>query len=291
MPAINTDTPQEASWIIGALHETTEKVNRALEQYRFDDAASEIYQFFWGSFCDHYIEFAKDRLEFFEATDRTKSAVVLASLINVFETSLRLLSPFMPFLTEELWRAVYRNHLPAKSIALAKYPSADPAFIKALNDVRAESQDLKHVIDLIRIVRSHRKERNVPEKASVGITIWAPEPNVRRIIEETEKSIRRQAHVDEIEYSEFSLARHSTPAFDVAVVYERPIDIPAERDRLTKDIAKYEKGLAAAERQLGNENFLSKAPAQVVEGLKKQEAETRLLLEKAQAALDALPAE
>ena len=289
MPEINTDTPQEASWIIGALHETTEKVNRALEHYRFDDAASEIYQFFWGSFCDHYIEFVKDRLEFFEATDRTKSAVVLASLINIFETSLRLLSPFMPFLTEELWHAVYRNRPPAKSIALTKYPSADPAFIEALNDVRAESQDLKHVIDLIRIVRSQRKERNVPEKASVSITIWAPEPNVRRIIEKTEKSIRRQAHVDKIEYSEFSLAQHSSPAFDVAIVYQRTIDLPAERERLTKDIAKYEKGLAAADRQLGNESFLAKAPAQVVEGLKKQESETRTLLEKARAALEALP--
>ncbi len=75
----------------------------------------------------------------------------------------------------------------------------------------------------------------------------------------------------------------------MAVVYERTIDVAAERDRLTRDIAKYEKGLAAAERQLGNEGFLSKAPAHVVEGLKKQEGETRLRLEKARASLDALP--
>ena len=87
------------------------------------------------------------------------------------------------------------------------------------------------------------------------------------------------------------LSKHSTPDFDVAVIYERTIDVPAERERLTKDIAKYEKGLAAAERQLGNESFLAKAPAHVVEGLKKQEAETRLLLGKARAALDALPKE
>jgi valyl-tRNA synthetase len=77
----------------------------------------------------------------------------------------------------------------------------------------------------------------------------------------------------------------------ISVVYERTIDVAAERERLTKDIAKYEKGLAAAERQLGNQAFLEKAPPQVVEGLKKQEAETRLLLEKARAALKALPEE
>jgi valyl-tRNA synthetase len=75
----------------------------------------------------------------------------------------------------------------------------------------------------------------------------------------------------------------------VAAIYERTIDVAAERERLTKDIAKYEKGLAAAERQLGNESFLAKAPPQVVEGLKKQEAETRHLLEKARAALNSLP--
>jgi len=80
----------------------------------------------------------------------------------------------------------------------------------------------------------------------------------------------------------------SNPDFEVQVLYEKKIDIPAERERLTKDIAKYEKGVTSAERQLGNESFLAKAPAQVVEGLKKQEAETRLLLEKARFALENL---
>jgi valyl-tRNA synthetase len=85
------------------------------------------------------------------------------------------------------------------------------------------------------------------------------------------------------------LSKHSAATFDVAVIYERTIDVPAETERLTRDIAKFEKGLAAAARQLGNEGFLAKAPVQVVEGLKKQEAETRLLLEKALAALADLP--
>jgi valyl-tRNA synthetase len=81
----------------------------------------------------------------------------------------------------------------------------------------------------------------------------------------------------------------SERGFDASIDYERQIDVPAERDRLTKEITKYEKGLASADRQLGNEGFLAKAPAQVVEGLKKQAAETRFLLEKAQSALAALP--
>ena len=83
----------------------------------------------------------------------------------------------------------------------------------------------------------------------------------------------------------------SEKGFDASIDYEQPIDVPAERERLGKDIAKFEKGIAAAERQLGNESFVAKAPAQVVEGLKKQEAEKRHLLEKALAALEALPKE
>jgi valyl-tRNA synthetase len=83
----------------------------------------------------------------------------------------------------------------------------------------------------------------------------------------------------------------STASFDVEVVYARQIDVPAERERLTKELAKLEKGLQAAERQLGNEAFMAKAPAHIVEGLRKQSTETRLLYDKAKAALDALPAE
>ena len=81
----------------------------------------------------------------------------------------------------------------------------------------------------------------------------------------------------------------STASFDVAVIYERKIDVAAERERLSKDLAKYEKGLAGAKRQLGNEAFLAKAPQSVVDGLKKQQAETKLLYDKTKDALDALP--
>jgi valyl-tRNA synthetase len=83
----------------------------------------------------------------------------------------------------------------------------------------------------------------------------------------------------------------STVEFDVAVIYERQIDVAADRERLTKDRAKYEKGLAAAEKQLGNEAFMAKAPAHIIEGLRKQAAETKMLYDKTKAALDALPSE
>ncbi len=116
----------------------------------------------------------------------------------------------------------------------------------------------------------------------------------KKIFTDSAQIIEKLARVTELRFVPGiteGLAKHSTSRFDVAVVYERKIDLGAERERLTKDIAKFEKGIAAADRQLGNEGFLAKAPANVVEGLKKQHAETTLLLEKAKAALAALPPE
>jgi valyl-tRNA synthetase len=147
------------------------------------------------------------------------------------------------------------------------------------------------VQSLIVEVRALRKEIGVEEKAVTPIELRIGEP-LKTIVQQSSAIVERLARVSELRFVDqitAGLPKHSTPEFDVAAVYERTIDVPAERERLTRDIAKYEKGLAAAERQLGNERFLDKAPAHVVEGLKKQELETRLLLEKAQAAFRALP--
>ncbi len=133
MPTVGEDAPLEARWIVAELHAAAANVNQALENYRFDDAANAIYQFFWGSFCDWYLEIVKLRLDF-EASQRASESAgerdarlaatqsALTTLVGVFEAALRLLSPFMPFLTEELWHAVYDGKPPAKSIALTRYP-------------------------------------------------------------------------------------------------------------------------------------------------------------------------
>ena len=145
--------------------------------------------------------------------------------------------------------------------------------------------------NLIIEVRALRKEVGVEEKAMIPIEIRIHAIN-QPVLEQNRDIIERLARVSEVRFVKHiapGLSKHSTATFDVAVIYERTIDVPAERERLTKEIAKYEKGLAAAERQLGNTGFLAKAPTNVVEGLKKQESETRLLLEKAKAALEALP--
>jgi valyl-tRNA synthetase len=295
MPTAADDAPIEARWIIAELNDTAAKMNASLAEYRFDEAANTIYQFFWGSFCDWYLEIVKLRLDFGGTlvTNGTAGQIegdlgathaALTTLVSVFEASLRLLSPIMPFITEELWHAIYDGNPPAKSIALTRFPVATP-----YQDRHAQD-DMPELQSLITEIRALRKEAGAEEKAVVPVEVRA-DAAFKELAEENRDIIEKLARVSEVRFVEAitdGLSKHSTPAFDVAVVYERTIDVAAERERLTKDIAKYEKGVASAERQLGNEAFLAKAPAQVVQGLKKQEAETRQLLDKARIALNAL---
>jgi valyl-tRNA synthetase len=295
MPTVAADAPLEARWIVAELHATAAKVNQSLENYRYDDAANTIYQFVWGGFCDWYLEIVKLRLDF-EASQRDGESATqrdarlagtraaLTTLVQVFEASLRLMSPFMPFLTEEVWHAVYDGNPPVKSIALTSYPKAEVTDESAL-------QQMLLMQNLVVEIRALRKGIGVEEKASTPVEVRI-DAALQAVVCENSAIVERLARVSEVKFvSEVSagLSKHSAATFDVAVIYERTIDVPAETERLTRDIAKFEKGLAAAARQLGNEGFLAKAPVQVVEGLKKQEAEMRLLLEKALAALADLP--
>jgi len=288
MPAVDEDAPLEARWITSELWKTAAEVNRSLDNYRYDDAANTIYQFFWGSFCDWYLEIVKLRLDFSGPVNKALTTASLTTLVQVFETSLRLLSPFMPFITEEIWHSIYDGNPPAKSIALAAYPFEDDSMI----DVSAINQ-MALIQSLIVEARTLRKEIGVEEKATTPIEVRT-DAATQAIISENSAIVERLARVSEIRFvNEISagLSKHSTPSFDVAVVYERTIDASAERARLLKDRAQYEKIIANAERQLGNEGFLSKAPPHIVEGLKKQRDEAQRLLDQARRDLDALPPE
>ena len=268
----------EDRWICSRSNQIVLAVNSALRGYRFHEAANHIYDFFWGEFCDWYLELIKPRL--MESASPETARAACANLVNLFDGALRLLHPVMPFITEEIWHAMYAGQPPLKSIAFAAYPLGDVTQI----DLATETQ-MAILQDLIACVRNLRAELKVEPKVKVPVEVFAHEPGIRRLIEENLGAVERLGSVESVKFVESSLAKlagaRSTSRFDVHVVYEKKIDVAAECERLKKELEKMEKEIANGERQLSNEGFLAKAPAKVVDGLRARAEELKVLRAKA----------
>ena len=277
----------EDRWILSRFNRAARDVNESLQTYRFDEAATRIYDFFWGEFCDWYLELIKPRLNFEEGADTSAARAACSNLVNLFEASLRMLHPVMPFITEEIWHAIYDGAPPLRSIAFAAYPAANQEQI----DLNAETE-MAILQDLIVAVRNLRAELKVEPKVKVPIEVFAYDPQIRAMFEQNLGALERLASVEKASFVAASLEKvpgvRSTSRFDVHVIYEKKIDVAAERERLTKDLEKIEKEQANGQRQLSNEQFLAKAPAKVVEGLKTRAEELKGLREKALAQLKEL---
>jgi valyl-tRNA synthetase len=269
-------TTLEDRWILSRFNRVSGTVNEALPAYRFDEAANAIYDFFWGEFCDWYIELIKPRLtEGFEGAN-----VACANLVALFEASLRLLHPIMPFITDEIWHAIYDGKPPQKSLALATYPRPDDNQI----DKSAETQ-MAILQDLIVSIRNLRAALQVETKAKVPVEVFTEEREIRILIEQNLGALERLgANVEALQFTDNSLeklpnVRH-TARFDVRLTYEKKIDIAAERDKIKKELQKAENEKANGERQLSNEQFIAKAPTHVVDKLRARVEELRVLIDK-----------
>jgi valyl-tRNA synthetase len=285
LPGFSTETLEDR-WILSRFNKVAREVHEALETYRFHEASHVVYHFFWGEFCDWYIELVKPRLE---DSDAAAARRTFANLLSVFEGALRLLSPFMPFITEEIWHAIYDGNPPLKSISLAAYPEADSAQIS--DEAETEMAIVQDLIQAVRNVRAEIADIKAQPRIKTPIEVFAA-TEIQQLIERNRGALERLANVSEITFvgeslEKASLAR-STARFDVRLVYEQKVDFAAGRERLTRELKKLETEFANNQRQLGNENFLSKAPAHVVEGLRRREGELKLLLEKARAGLKEL---
>jgi len=285
LPGFSTATLEDR-WILSRFNRVAQEANEALEQYRFHEAAHVVYHFFWGEFCDWYIELVKPRLAPVTSGERIHARIAFENVVRVFEASLRLLSPFMPFITEEIWHAVYDGMPPCKSIALASYPKPDPQQI-----LPSEETDMAMLQELIVSVRNIRAELKAEPKAKLDIEVFCDE-QLRDVFQRNHNAVQRLANVERMIFVNESLAKvanaRGSARFDVRLVYEQKVDVVAERERLTKDVERLTKEIAKAEAQLKNESFLAKAPVNVVDGLRKKHDENVLLLEKAQAALSEL---
>jgi valyl-tRNA synthetase len=193
----------------------------------------------------------------------------------------------MPFITEEIWQAIYDANPPLKSVALAAYPQADEKQFSL-----AAETSMAILQDLIVAVRNLRAELKVEQKQKVPIQVFTQEAEIRSLFEENRGAIERLANIESMTFVEQSLSKlsdaRSTARFDVLVVYEKKIDVAAECTRLKKELEQIEKEIGNGQRQLGNEQFLAKAPAKVVDGMRARAQELSVLREKAQSKLDEL---
>ncbi|GAB6932269.1 valine--tRNA ligase [Calditerricola satsumensis] len=246
-------------WILHRLSETVGDVTRLLEQYEFGEAARVLYNFIWDEFCDWYIEMAKIPLG---SGDEAAKKTTRAVLVHTLDTILRLLHPYMPFVTEEIWQ-----HLPheGQTLVLAKWPEPNAAhrFPEAVREMR-------FLVETIRAVRNLRAEVNVPLSKPIDLHIKADSADVLALLEKgrvyVERFCRPQTLVMGVDVAKpaKSLSAVVTGA-QVFVPLEGLVDIAQEIQRLEKELATLNKEVERAEKKLANPNFVAKAPAEVVE--------------------------
>jgi valyl-tRNA synthetase len=283
--AYQGSVPLVDAWLFARLAAAVELVNDALANYRFHEAAQGVYEFFWGDFCDWYIEWVKPELQ---SADRERAAVAWKNLFAAFDAALRLLHPFMPFLTEELWHQLPQR-AGARSIALDQFPEVHDRWknAKAVEDVIA----IQEVATALRTIRAELK---VDAKKKVAAEFSASNARTDKLVQENREAIERFAVLSELrtvarQQSEArSGAVRSTATFDVRIAYADTLDPAAEKTRLKKEIEGLQKAIASKERQLGDDTFRSRAPEKIIKGLEATLAEQRIELKKLQGRLTQL---
>jgi valyl-tRNA synthetase len=265
-------------WIKARLNRTVGEVIRGLDEYRFNDATAAVYQFVWHEFCDWYLELVKPVL--YGKEDTTARRTAQKTLIDVLTASLKLLHPFMPFLTEEVWQTLVAD---GNSIMVSAFPETD----EAMSDPDAE-KEMGLIMDVITRIRNIRGEMNIAPSVKLKVTLAAPADDSQATLEKGRGFIMNLANLETL-----SIAGETREPKGAATAVAGPvhvyvflagvIDVAGEEHRLQKEIARIDKDLAIVSRKLANPEFLAKAAESVV---KKEQEKARSLGEK-RAALDA----
>jgi valyl-tRNA synthetase len=283
------EMPLPDRWIISRLNRTALEVNRALAKYEFHTAVSLLYHFFWDEFCDWYIELKKDEINSGDTISTTR-------IITVLEMALRMLHPFMPYLTEELWLKLpgissYLHHESYqgvdKTIMLASFPQGDAALLNEQSESKMTA-----IIDVITRVRNIRAEMNISPSIKFAIHI-AADKDFQEVFRSNEAQILKLARADKIIVADsLDVPRASAKAVTsdaaIAVPLEGLIDFEKERARLSTQIEKLNEERSRLEVQLSNSNFVERAPADKVEGLRSRSSELDSQIVTLQSNLEAL---
>ena len=272
--AFNPANATEAlsQWIVHEANQCAHDVKTAMEAYRFNDASSAIYKFAWNIFCDWHVELAKP---IFFGDDGAVKTEIRAATAWAFDQLLKLLHPFMPFVTEELWRSITSRD---DHLMVTHWPTFDPA----LKNDDAAAQ-INWAIGLITAVRSVRAEMNVPAGAQIVMLQVGDDTNVAAKIDTHQGLIGRLARVEKFGKAA-DAPKGSVQLVHEGVTFALPlgdvIDIDAEKARLQKEIDKTTKEITGIDKKLANKNFVDKAPAKVVEEQHTRKTDFEAQLEK-----------
>ena len=257
------DLGMEDKWIITRLSKVVKSVSEAIENYRFNEAAGTCYQFVWHEFCDWYVEMSKLYLY---SNNKNKRKSTLTVLLNVLSTVLRLLHPFMPFVTEEIWQKLPGKK---KSIMVSRFPEPEEFF-----EDKEALEKIGLVMSVITAIRNVRGELRVPPSKRINVVIDAPEQKAT-LLKEYVHHVKELAKVDEIHIGHNiekpdSSATSIVEDVSIYVLLKGLVNIEEEKKRIIKEMKKTQKEIEMFKKKLENKNFVEKAPSHVVEEVREK---------------------
>ena len=270
----------EDKWILCRLGEVINEVTENMEAYELGVASAKVYDFIWSDYCDWYIELTKARLQ---GEDEAAKVQAQQVLVYVLTETLKLLHPFMPFITEEIWQALPHQ---GDFLMLQSWPKADPAW----SDVKAK-ESMEAVMDVIRAIRARRSEMNVPPSKKAALTIVTNEAD---IFASGEAHLKRLAWCSSVTVQQEDLTDTAGMVCDIthmAKLYmplAELVDLAKEKARLEKDLGKKQGELKGLEGKLSNPGFLNKAPEHVVAAEKDRAEKLKVLIAKIEEQLSAM---
>ena len=257
-------------WVLCKLNSLIAEVTENLEKYEMGLAVHKVYDYIWDTYCDWYIELTKARL-YAEEPERKDTAMKV--LVYVLDQVLRLLHPFMPFITEEIWQSIPHE---GDSLMLAEWP----VYKEELN-FKADKDQMESVMEAIRAIRNRRAEMNVPPSKKAALYVLAAKP---QIFAEGEGFLQRLAYADAVSLLEKEpenldgMVTITTADAKLYIPMGQLVDVAKELDRIGKELEKNKKFLASLEAKLTNEKFVGRAPEAVVNAEREKAAKTRDLI-------------
>jgi valyl-tRNA synthetase len=269
-------------WIRGRLNQVIREVQKALEEYKFNEASYALYHFIWHEFCDWYLELTK--LFLYKEGSKKRQTLTKRTLLEVLDSILRLLHPFMPFITEEIWQQLPQRK-ENESIMIAEYPKPNKQF-----DDEAVREEMALIIEVTNALRNIRGEMNLPPGEQITVLFRTKSKEVEKRLRKNQSFVQFLALIKEFQFG-WDLEKPIYSAF--VVVRDVEIFVPMDRSRmeeesrrLQKELLKIEKENGLVMKKLSNEQFLAKAPSEVVEEVKEKASEFRSQREKLEESLN-----